>query len=475
MLEELKSFLLFMRPAFSRRATHCWFVVVFVGFILRTDNFGVSSIIRALFLPPESYTSLLHFFHSSAWDIETTMAIWWQWLVKKNIAHRINNRLVLIGDHTKTPKDGRKIPAVTTLHQDSETGSKPSYFRGHHWGCVGILMRTCDKYFAVPLWANIQEGLTLLADSDEKRLLPKTVQIVEMAKRTAIAMSAKSYLVLDAYFAVGPVFLAAAAKLNGISNFVHILVRAKKNVVAYGKPPKKDPHKRGPAKKYGKKLKLMTLFDSKAKCYTFQEIEADIYGHSENIRFLVLDLLWKPVKGMLRFILVETSRGRIILITSDFNLDAVTAIQLYCRRVTIETMFETLKNTLGSMAYHFWSQYLTRASRKPKKNKARKQESSDLAKTNNTLAAIEKFVNVQLLVLGMLQLIAKQFPAEVKSKANCWLRTVSSKTPSEFVTRTAVANMLKNNLYGFAKDWITQLIQQKQKRRKHSGSTKKAA
>ena len=178
---------------------------------------------------------------------------------------------------------------------------------------------------------------------------------------------------------------------------------------------------------------------------------------------------------MLRFILVETSRGKIILITSDFNLDAVTAIQLYCRRVTIETMFDTLKNTLGAMAYHFWSQYLTRASRKPKKNKDRKQESSDIAKTKNTLAAIEKFVNVQLLVLGMLQLIAKQFPAEVKSKANCWLRTVSSKTPSEFVTRTALANMLKNNLYGFAKDWITQLIQQKQKGRKHNGSTKEVA
>ncbi|MBC8481716.1 MAG: hypothetical protein H8D47_03530, partial [Planctomycetes bacterium] len=74
MLEELKSFLVFMRPAFSRRATHCWFVVVFVGFILRTDNFGVSSIVRALFLPAENYMCLLHFFHSSAWDVETIMA-----------------------------------------------------------------------------------------------------------------------------------------------------------------------------------------------------------------------------------------------------------------------------------------------------------------------------------------------------------------------------------------------------------------
>jgi len=475
MLKELNSFLLFMRPAFSRGATHCWFVVVFVGFILRTDNFGVSSIVRALFLPAENYMCLLHFFHSSAWDVETIMAIWWQWLVKKNIAHRINDRLVLIGDHTKTPKDGRKIPAVTTLHQDSETGSKPSYFRGHHWGCIGILMRACDKYFAVPLWANIQEGLTLLANSDEKRLLPKTVQIVEMAKRTAKAMKSETYLVLDAYFAVGSVFSAAAEQLEGVSNFVHILVRAKKNAVAYCKPPKKKKGQRGRPREYGKKIKLMNLFDSKAKCYAFQTIESDIYGHSENIRFLVLDLLWKPVKGMLRFILVETSRGKIILITSDFNLNAVTAIQLYCRRITIETMFDTLKNTLGAMAYHFWSQYLSRASRKPKKQKDQKQKSSNPTQTKNTLAAIEKFVNVQLLVLGMLQLIAKQFPAEVKSKANCWLRTFSSNTPSEFVTRTALANILKKNLYGFAKDWITQLIQQKQKGHKHNGSTKKAA
>ena len=228
-------------------------------------------------------------------------------------------------------------------------------------------------------------------------------------------MKKEAYLVLDAYFAVGPVFLAAAKKLNGISNFVHIRVRAKKNVVAYGKPPKKDPHKRGPAKKYGKKIKLKDIFDSKAKCYTFQTTQADVYGQIETVRYLVLDLLWKPVKGMLRFILVETSRGKMILITSDFTLDPVTAVQLYCRRVTIETMFDTLKNTLGAMAYHFWSHYLGRASRKPKKNKDRKQESTDPAKTKNTLAAIEKFVNVQLLVLGMLQLIAKQFPTEVKT------------------------------------------------------------
>jgi hypothetical protein len=431
--------------------------VVFVGLILRSDTYGVSSIVRAMALAPENYTCLLHFFHSTAWDVETIMTVWWQWLVKEDIAHRIGNRLVLVGDHTKTPKDGRKMPAVTTLHQDSETGSKPSYFRGHHWGCIGILVQACDKYFAVPLWANIQEGLTLLADSDEKRHLPKTVQIVEMARKTAMAMSTEAYLVLDAYFAVGPVFLAAAEHLNGVGNFVHILTRAKKNVVAYCKPPARNKHQRGRPREYGNKLKLITLFDANCPFYNFQTTEADIYGKNENIRYLVLDLLWKPVRGMLRFILIESSHGRIILMTSDLNLDPVTAIQVYCRRVTIETMFDTLKNNLGAMAYHFWSQYLSRASRKPKKQKDQEQNSTNLTRTNNTLAAIEKFVNIQLLVLGMLQLIAKQFPTEVKTKANCWLRTVSFNAPSEFVTRNALANILRDNLYGFAKDWITQL------------------
>lgn len=475
MFEELHRFLVFMRPAFSRRATYCWFVVVFVGLILRSDTYGVSSIIRAMALAPENYTCLLHFFHSTAWNVETLMPLWWQWLVEKKVAYRIGNRLVLIGDHTKTPKDGRKMPAVTTLHQDSETGSKPSYFRGHHWGCIGILVQAYDKYFAVPLWANIQEGLTLLANADEKRHLPKTVQIVDMALKTARAMSTEAYLVLDAYFAVGPVFLAAAEPLNGVGNFIHILTRAKKNVVAYGNPPKKKKHQRGRNKKYGEKIKLATLFDSNANGYAFQTSKADIYSHRETVRHLVLDLLWKPVKGRLRFILVETSRGPIILMTSDLQLDPVTAIQLYCRRVTIETMFDTLKNTLGAMAYHFWSHYLSRASRRPKKKKEQEQNSTNPTRTNNTLAAIEKFVNVQLLVLGMLQLIAKQFPAQVKTKSGCWLRTFSSNTPSEFVTRIASANLVKNHLCAFAKDWITQLIRQKQKERKNKGVDKEAA
>ena len=461
MFDELKRFLTHMESAFSRRATHGWFVVVFVGFLVRRDTFGVSSIVRALMLTPESYTCLLHFFHSTAWTVEGLMTTWWEWLAGRDVAYRLGGRLVLVGDHTKTPKDGRKIPAVTTLHQDSETSAKPTFFRGHHWGCIGLLVQAGDKFFAIPLWANIQEGLRGIDNTDEAKQ-PKTIRIVHMAQQTARAMGEQAFLVLDAYFAVGPVFQAAAEKCRSDDPLVHVLTRAKKNVVAYLTAPVPKKRKKGRPGKYGKKLKLMKPFDSKAKAYKFQTAQAAVYNRRERVRYLTLDLLWKPTKGMLCFILVESSRGRMILISSDLKLDSVAAIELYCRRVTIETLFDTLKNTLGAMGYHFWSQYLDPASRRPKKNDTTRRRSEDMDKTRNTLVAIEKFVNVQLLALGTLQLIAKKYPAQVKAKANCWLRTVNANTPSEFVTRIALSKIIKTNLYGFGKDWISQIIRLKQ-------------
>ena len=472
MSKELTRFLMFMRPAFSRRATPVWFVMVFVGLLVRNDTLGVSSIIRALSLTPESYNCLLHFFHSTAWSVEGLMALWWSRLLQRNVAYRLQGHLVLTGDHTQTPQDGRKMPAVATLHQDSETASKPSFFRGHPWGRIGILVRAGEKYFSTPLLASIQEGLEAFADSGDPHL-PKTTSIVKMAQRVAMAMGGSAYLVLDAYFAVGPVFTTAAEQVNAAGDLVHILTRAKKNVVAYLSPPPRKEHPRGPSRKYGKKLRLMELFESRGD--TFQTAEALVYDNSETIRYLTLNLIGKPIKGTWRFILFETARGRIILMTSDLTLDPIAALQLYCRRVTLETLFDTLKNTLGGMAYHFWSQYLSPASRRPRKKTLQRQSSSAPAKTQNTLAAIEKFVNVQLLVIGILQLPAKSYPEQIKAKAQCWLRTVTSNTPSEFVTQTAMAKTIKNNLYGLGKDWITQLIREKQIEHKNRGLHRKVA
>jgi hypothetical protein len=263
-------------------------------------------------------------------------------------------------------------------------------------------------------------------------------------------------LILDAFFAVGPVFLTARSAAGAC---MHILTRAKKNVVAYLPAPPKEKGKRGPDPIYGEKLKLMSLFDSCV--FPFSTMPSQVYNTVETVKYLVLDLLWKPAKTTIRFVLVESSHGRIIIMSSDLKLSAQSALFLYCRRASIETLFNSLKNLLGGLCYHFWSKYLQPSSRRPAKKNAPRPVSSRPQKTKNTLAAIEKFVVLQIIVLGLLQLLALKFSREIIQTAHSWLRTPPGNVPSEFITKIALENAIRNNLVAFVKNSITQVILKK--------------
>lgn len=449
MMDYLEGLLRALRPAFTRQATFAWFVVAFAGVVTRQDVYGVSSIIRALSLAPVCYPALLHFFHSTAWTAERLYRQWEIWLIGQPVVERVEGRIVILGDHTKQPKDGRRMPQVTTMHQDSETSSKPSFFRGHHWGCLSLLGQADGKRFALPLWAEIHPE-----DSPNSR----ATRLVHVAAAIGLRLQAKQFLVLDAFFSVGPVFLAAAES-NGR---VHILTRAKKNIVAYRPPPPPRAHRRGRHRVYGQKLKLMSLFDKRP--HDFLSAKALVYQQQETVRYLVLDLIWKPAKGLVRFILIETSRGRLILMSSDLTLGALQALSLYTARVRIESLFASVKNLLGGLAYHFWSKYLAPASRRPTRGTHPAPVSSRPDRTANTLAAIEKFMALHLIVLGTLQLLAATCADAVRHHAHCWLRTPSGALPSDFVSRTALANLLHDNLRVVAENPVTAAIRRKQTR-----------
>ena len=447
MMGYMEGLLRALRPAFTREATFAWFVVALAGVVTRQDVYGVSSIVRALGLAPVYYPALLHFFHSTAWTAERLYRYWEDWLIRQPVVEKAAGRVVLLGDHTKQPKDGRRMPGVTTLHQDSETSSKPSFFRGHHWGCLSLLGQAHGKRFALPLWAEIHPD-----DSSDSR----ATRLVNVAAEIGLRWGLPIFLVLDAFFAVGPVFAAAAASHGAL----HILTRAKKNVVAYRQPPPSRPHQKGRRRVYGRKLKLMKLFDARPQ--DFLSAEAVVYQKKETVRYLVLDLLWKPVKGLVRFILVETSRGRIILMSSDLTLDPLLALSLYTARVRIDSLFNSVKNLLGGLAYHFWSKYLEPVSRRPRRGSHPAPVSSRPDRTANTLAAIEKFLALHLIGLGTLQLLAATFGDAVREQARCWLRTPSGAVPSDFVSRTALANLLLANIRVLAKNPVIALIRRRQ-------------
>jgi hypothetical protein len=78
MINEISLILLKFSQCFSRQAAFNWFVIVIMGFILRLDHHGVTSIIRWLGIKPSLYTALLSFFRASSWDLKVIQQRWWE-------------------------------------------------------------------------------------------------------------------------------------------------------------------------------------------------------------------------------------------------------------------------------------------------------------------------------------------------------------------------------------------------------------
>jgi hypothetical protein len=53
-----------LRPACRRGRTFLWLTVVLAGLTVRSEQAGITSLVRALTLRPAAYHRLLHLFHS---------------------------------------------------------------------------------------------------------------------------------------------------------------------------------------------------------------------------------------------------------------------------------------------------------------------------------------------------------------------------------------------------------------------------
>lgn len=81
---------------------------------------------------------------------------------------------------------------------------------------------------------------------------------------------------------------------------LHVLTRAKKNIVAYEPAaPKGD---RGRPSVCGKKIILASLFAQEKKAFVPTVLR--LYGKKTPVSYCCLDLIWKPAKEKIRFVLV---------------------------------------------------------------------------------------------------------------------------------------------------------------------------
>ena len=103
----------------------------------------------------QATTDFSIFFRSKAYCYEALLNAWQKWAVRQGNTVEVSGRKVLLGDHTAAVKDGRRMPGVVSMHESSETQSKPDYFRGQCWGAIGLLIGSLSACFCCPLQMEI--------------------------------------------------------------------------------------------------------------------------------------------------------------------------------------------------------------------------------------------------------------------------------------------------------------------------------
>ncbi len=284
-----------------------------------------------------------------------------------------------------------------------------------------------------------------------------------MAAELVSVVGKKGIIVLDAYFAVGPVFLILRQILDGGGNrLLHIVTRAKSNVVGYKDPPPKTGRP-GRPRQYGAKLKLMDLFETMDEC--FEQIAVEIYGQSETVSVLCQDLIWKPIKEKIRFVLVRDGSDCFILMCSDLTLSAHDIILAYSYRFKIEVSFKVLKHLIGAFFYRFWTSAWPRIGKRNTSDLSAVSDPRSRRLIRQTTNAIEAFVNFGCIATGILQIVSLNFHETIWKKYLGWLRTVTSTIPSEEVVKSVIQEEYYHNFRVFSNSAIYRIIMSKSRER----------
>lgn len=437
-----------LRPAFSRRRTFLWFLAALAAFAIREDLNGVTSFVRVLGLEPVFYHSLLRMFHSSAIDLQKLAELWTRAAMGMLSGHLVTVRgmPVFATDGVKVAKSGRKMPAVKTLHQESDSNTKPEYITGHSCQSVSLLVQRNGAAAAVPVGTSITEGVKF-GGNDRRTIFDVTLSFLD-----GINIGRPFLLLADAYY--GCWKMARGCLRRG----AHLLTRVKSNAVAY-LVPEVAPGRRGRPPTYGRKVRLRDTFED---ADGWAESDIELYGERCHARYKSADLMWRPAGRLVRFVFVVLNgTSKCMFMSTDTRLAPLEIVHLYSLRFKIELGFKVAKHVTGGVLYHFWMMAMDRLGRNPKTQCLHRKSEHYRNAVRRKLHAYHCFLQAGVIAQGLMTAIGIVTPSFCWSNYSSWLRTMNtSRVPSEWVVQHVLRKSFPELLANASDlpDWVKLII-----------------
>ena len=330
LLSEWISFLLVAVPPRSRRT----FVELLIGCMLNPEGW-VTRAIGAI--RREAHWSTYYKLIERASVSVAELSVRLLQLVQIAFPTEIAN---LIIDDTLVPRTAKSGPGISVKHDHARKANRPTFLNSQCWVTLALVVRVrLGSALTVPIrsW--------LVEESGQRGKLWVARQLIDSIRGH----------VKDARLLIDAWFMRKSLILPMLEQRVRIIGQVRRDTVLC-LPPEREPKRRGPKRKYGRRVDAAMLNSLPA-----QEMELTLYGKGQCVRIRSVIAVARFLKGLpVRAVWCEMylddgtwSRPRLILAT-ETDLSAQAVVQIYAQRWGIEPLFHNLKRWWG--VSNLWQQ-----------------------------------------------------------------------------------------------------------------------
>jgi hypothetical protein len=259
-------------------------------------------------------------------------------------------RLLAVIDDSPTKRYGPKVEGAD-IHRNPTPGpADQKYVYGHIWVTISLAVRhPLFGALALPLRSMLYVRQRTMAkipphrDWKFRTKLELAAKLVEWIAPIVKEAGKTLWIVVDGFYTKWP-FLKSA-----LSTGVVVVGRLRKDAALHDLPPVVRPgHKRrrGRPRKYGKnKISLAKRAGQKRG---WQTALCTLYGQQETKTIKTFLATYRPVRGVIRVVLLKEDHGWFALFSTNPGASVVEILEAFADRATIEQDFHDVKEVWGA-------------------------------------------------------------------------------------------------------------------------------